>query len=291
MATKKYVGENSLVYLWSKITNKLAQKQDVISLTNKLDYDLLDNTPSIPTKTSDLINDTAFMSGMTVLSYGNSTWDDFITAYRLNHLVYCKAGTSSDPTSGEQTRRAFMAYVNNDTNPTEVEFQYYRTLNSHTETNQGDEVHIYKLNKTNGWSYLVRKTYTKIEVGTGIVYTFTTGNTPKIKLSTKEPYNATETLVGSWLGNDLYRMVFSVNAYPNTTSSTISTTLSNVNVVRIYGYVTNGSETYTLNCDNAVLGGKVFAYTSNLGSDLNYGADFDATAYSGDIVIEYTKNL
>jgi hypothetical protein len=43
-----------------------------------------------------------------------------------------------------------MAYVNNETNPTEVEFQYYRTLSSHTEANQGDEVHIYTLNKSTG---------------------------------------------------------------------------------------------------------------------------------------------
>lgn len=43
-----------------------------------------------------------------------------------------------------------MAYVNDAANPTEVEFQYYRSMNTHSQTNQGDEVHIYKLNKTNG---------------------------------------------------------------------------------------------------------------------------------------------
>ena len=146
----KYVGNNSLSYFWSKIKSKLAQKQDVISSTNKLDYDLLDNTPTIPSKTSELENDSYFMSGMTVLSYGTSTWNDFITAYSHNHLVYCGASSGSNPGVGTLTRRAFMAYVNNETNPTEVEFQYYRTLSSHTETNQGDEVHIYTLNKSSG---------------------------------------------------------------------------------------------------------------------------------------------
>ena len=286
----KYVGNNSLSYFWSKIKDKLALKQNLITSTNKLDYDLLDNTPSIPTKTSELTNDTAFMSGMTVLSYGSSTWNDFITAYGLNHLVYCKASSGSNPASGAQTRRAFMAYVNNDTNPTEVEFQYYRTLSTHTETNQGDEVHIYTLNKSTGWKYTVRKTYTKIETGTGITSTFTTGNTPKIKIEAKEPYNTTETLVGNWLGSNLYRKVFSVAAFPNTAEDLISTSVSNVTVVNMYGYATNGNESYPLNCDNPTLGGKIYTYTTNVGSNLYYGADFDASAYSGNIVIEYIKN-
>lgn len=286
----KYVGKDSLTYFWSKIKDKLALKQDAITSTNKLDYDLLDNTPTIPTKTSELTNDTAFMSGMTVLSYGISTWNDFITAYGLNHLVYCKASSGSNPASGAQTRRAFMAYVNNDATPTEVEFQYYRTLSSHTETNQGDEVHIYTLNKSTGWKYTIRKTYTKIEAGTGITYTFTTGNTPIIKLATKEPYNTTETLVGDWLGNNLYRKVFSVAAFPNTAEDLISTSVSNVTIVNMYGYATNGNESYTLNCDNPALGGKIYTYTTNVGSNLYYGADFDASAYSGNIVIEYIKN-
>ena len=286
----KYVGNNSLSYFWSKIKDKLALKQNLITSTNKLDYDLLDNTPSIPTKTSELTNDTAFMSGMTVLSYGSSTWNDFITAYGLNHLVYCKASSGSNPASGAQTRRAFMAYVNNDANPTEVEFQYYRTLSTHTETNQGDEVHIYTLNKSTGWKYTVRKTYTKIETGTGITSTFTTGNTPKIKIEAKEPYNTTETLVGNWLGSNLYRKVFSVAAFPNTAEDLISTSVSNVTVVNMYGYATNGNESYPLNCDNSTLGGKIYTYTTNVGSNLYYGADFDASACSGDIVIEYIKN-
>lgn len=286
----KYVGNNSLSYFWSKIKDKLALKQDEITAENKLDYGLLDNTPTIPTKTSELTNDTAFMSGMTVLSYGTSTWNDFITAYGLNHLVYCKASSGSNPASGAQTRRAFMAYVNNDANPTEVEFQYYRTLSTHTETNQGDEVHIYTLNKSTGWKYTIRKTYTKIETGTGMTYTFTAGNTPKIKLEAKEPYNTTETLVGDWLGSNLYRKVFSVAAFPNTAEDLISTSVSNVTVVNMYGYATNGNESYPLNCDNPTLGGKIYAYTTNVGSNLYYGADFDASAYSGNIVIEYIKN-
>ena len=84
----------------------------------------------IPTKTSDLINDSDFMSGMTILLYGHSTWQDFITAYTKKHVVYCRASSQSNPATGSQTRLAFMAYVNNADSPTEVEFQYYRSVNT-----------------------------------------------------------------------------------------------------------------------------------------------------------------
>ena len=68
---------------------------------------------------------------MVVLSYGSSTWDDFINAYNDHVIVYCKASSNSNPASGNQTRQAFMAYVNSDP-PTEVEFQYYRSVSSHS---------------------------------------------------------------------------------------------------------------------------------------------------------------
>lgn len=45
---------------------------------------------------------------------------------------------------------AFMAYVNNETNPTEVEFQYYRSVSSHSDSQQGDQTYVYKLTNANG---------------------------------------------------------------------------------------------------------------------------------------------
>ena len=98
---------------------------------------------SIPTKISDLTNDSGFIAApsanvdeviayngttwvaskrMVILSYGSSTWDNFINAYNSNAVVYCRASSNSNPASGSQTRMAFMAYVNNATTPTEVEF-------------------------------------------------------------------------------------------------------------------------------------------------------------------------
>ena len=129
----------------------------------------------IPSKTSDLTNDSNFMSGMTILSYGHSTWADFIAAYTAKHVVYCRASSGSNPGSGSQTRLAFMAYVNNAESPTEVEFQYYRSVNTHSATQQGDQVYVYKLNKTGGWTVTVREAMSKIAVGTGLKMTYASG--------------------------------------------------------------------------------------------------------------------
>lgn len=111
---------------------------------------------------------------MVVLSYGSSTWDDFINAYNDHVIVYCKASSNSNPASGNQTRQAFMAYVNSDP-PTEVEFQYYRSVSSHSSSQLGDQVFIYKLSKTNGWSVTTREASMKefkVESGSNMSVTW-----------------------------------------------------------------------------------------------------------------------
>jgi hypothetical protein len=78
---------------------------------------------SIPSKTSDLANDSNFITGMTILSYGHSTWNDFLTAYNADKVVYCRASSNSNPATGTQGRMAFMAYIGfSGSTPTNVEF-------------------------------------------------------------------------------------------------------------------------------------------------------------------------
>ena len=118
-----------------------------------------------------LAGDGTYKSGglpMVILSYGNSTWNDFINAYNNNVIVYCRASSSANPASGSQTRMAFMAYVNNASSPTEVEFQYYRSVSSHTSSQMGDQVFVYKLNSSGTWSVTTREASLKqIKIGTG----------------------------------------------------------------------------------------------------------------------------
>ena len=112
---------------------------------------------------------------LVLLSYGTSTWTDFINAYTTNSLVYCRASSNSNPASGSKTRLAFMAYVNNETNPTNVEFQYYRSVNQHSATQQGDQMYVYKLDKTAGWTVTVRESYTRVVAGTKMSSTWSNG--------------------------------------------------------------------------------------------------------------------
>lgn len=123
-------------------------------------------------------DDTKFLRGdgiwgdggkpMVILSYGNSTWQDFINAYNNNVIVYCRASSNSNPATGSQTRMAFMAYVNNATTPTEVEFQYYRSVSTHSASQQGDQVFVYKLTSSGSWTVTTREAMAKIVAGTNL---------------------------------------------------------------------------------------------------------------------------
>ena len=153
-----YLDKTGLTYFWGKIKNYI--------------------TETIP-------------PDMTILSYGTSTWADFIAAYNSNTIVYCRASSNSNPATGNQTRMAFMAYVNSNP-PTNVEFQYYRSVSSHSASQQGDQVYIYKLDKTSGWSVTVREAMSKIAAGTGLSSSYSSGT---ITLSSTIPnhpcYNTT----------------------------------------------------------------------------------------------------
>lgn len=114
-------------------------------------------------------------NNLVILSYGNSTWNDFITAYQANRIVYCRASSNNDPSSGSQTRMAFMAYVSDATNPTNVEFQYYRSVSSHSDAQQGDQVFVYKLTNGGVWSVTTRNAFTKIVAGTNMTSSYSNG--------------------------------------------------------------------------------------------------------------------
>ena len=111
---------------------------------------------------------------MDILSYGHSTWSDFIDAFERNAVVYCRASSSNNPAVGAQGRMAFMAFVNGSP-PTSVEFQYYRSVSSHSSSQQGDQVFVYSLSKTNGWSVTTREASSKIAAGSGLSSSYSSG--------------------------------------------------------------------------------------------------------------------
>lgn len=109
-------------------------------------------------------------AGLVILEYGVSTWDDFLAAYEANKVVFCRVGHTSG------YRMAFLAFVDTTFTRPGAEFQYYRSVSSHSNAVQGDEVYIYHLSsRTSTWTTTVRNAYTKIVAGTGLTSTYNNG--------------------------------------------------------------------------------------------------------------------
>lgn len=150
---------------WEKIgstdidLSNYVQFTDLATVATTGDYNDLTNLPE----------------GMVVLEYGTSTWADFLAAYNDNRVVYCRASSGSDPSVGDKTRMAFMAYVTNPANPTLVEFQYYRSVTTKSASNQTDQVVVYKLANDGTWSVETRNTNVKIAAGTNMTSSYSGG--------------------------------------------------------------------------------------------------------------------
>lgn len=134
------------------------------------------------------------------MSYGESNaWAKFIAAYNAGSIVYCRASSNSNPASGSQTRKAFMAYVNNETTPTSVEFQYVRSVSSKTDSQQGDQVFVYTLTNASGgtWSVASRNMGPKINVSGPITKTFSTGANATVTIGANAMTGATSGAAGA----------------------------------------------------------------------------------------------
>lgn len=106
-----------------------------------------------------------YMTSMFIAIYNSTSYADVLAAYQAQKMVYCRV----------DKRMAFLAYVNNATTPTEFEFQYYRSVATHTDTQQGDQVFVYKLNSSGTWSTTTREAYTKIAAGTNMSSSYSNG--------------------------------------------------------------------------------------------------------------------
>lgn len=109
-------------------------------------------------------------TGMVVLEYGKSTWLECLEACEANRVVYCKV-----PSNSTNSRMAFLAWRES----SKFEFQYYRSVSTHTATQQGDEVYTYVLNRgdavTGFWTTTTRQAYTRVVAGDGLSSTYDSG--------------------------------------------------------------------------------------------------------------------
>ena len=134
------------------------------------------------------------------MAYGESNaWAKFIAAYTGKKIVYCRASSNANPGTGAKTRKAFMAYVNNEDNPTSVEFQYVRSNSSKSDSSQCDQVFVYTLKNTSGgtWSVATRDMAPKILVDTTLSKTFSGGANASVTLGAKAMTGATSGTAGT----------------------------------------------------------------------------------------------
>ena len=134
------------------------------------------------------------------MSYGESNaWAKFIAAYNAGSIVYCRASSNANPGTGSQTRKAFMAYVNNATSPTNVEFQYVRSQSSKTDSQQCDQVFVYKLTNASGgtWTVESRNMAPNINVSGPVTKTFTAGANATITIGADAMTGATSSAAGT----------------------------------------------------------------------------------------------
>lgn len=228
------------------------------------------------------------------MSYGEtSAWSKFINAYNAGSIVYCRASSNSDPGTGTQGRKAFMAYVNNATTPTEVEFQYVRSVSSKTDSQQGDQVFIYKLTSASGgtWTVTTRNMAPKIVAGTGMSSSFTTGANGTITLDAEPNYSTSEvdTKVKWVNGKPIYRKTVDTGTMPNNTRKQVAHGISNLDFIISMGGAAYGNSTfvpipYADTTASSSIG--LFADSSNI--ILFSGANFSylTTSY---VTLYYTK--
>lgn len=238
-------------------------------------YTDLSNKPTIPSKVSDLTNDSGFITGLVELSYGSSTWNDFITAYNAKKIVYCRASSGSNPGSGSQTRKAFMAYVNNVDSPTSVEFQYVRSIATHTDSQQGDQVFVYTLTNASGgtWSVTTREMSTKIVAGTNMTSSYSSG---VLTLNAEaESIPVQDTAPTNPSAGDLW----------------VDTSESQVEAANILNsYSTSTTDTYSCDYENKYFGGVVL-YINNSGSSEEITLNDNITNYEIIKVFYFNGNI
>lgn len=230
------------------------------------------------------------------MSYGESNaWAKFIAAYNAGSIVYCRASSNSNPATGTQGRKAFMAYVNNATTPTEVEFQYVRSVSSKTDSQQGDQVFIYKLTNASGgtWTVTTRNMSTKVVAGTGMSSSFTTGANATITLNAEPNYSTSEvdTKV-KWIDNKtIYRKTIDIGALPNAGGKQVSHGISGLDtVIKMEGFA-KGSAAYTpLPFPGTASNPAGFIQVGITSTVVSIGTGADRSNATGYVTLYYTKS-
>ena len=166
--------------------NDLSNKPTLATVATSGSYNDLSNTPTIPsgnqlvpsatsadaTKVLTVDNNgvpgwaSSGSTGLFIAQYGISTYAEITAAINANRIVYCRVSPSSSTST-----LASLAYIGSGY----YQFQYYKKLTTHSYSNQGDEVYVYKIASDNTWSVSGGNAYTTIRPGTNMTETYSNG--------------------------------------------------------------------------------------------------------------------
>lgn len=103
-------------------------------------------------------------------------------------------------------------------------------------------------------------------------------------------YSLSEIKIGSWLGKPLYRKVIDFGTLPNISSKSVSTGLSNIQLIKMTGIVIGNDAIlnipYISVADNAYNMSLVFRPNNN---NIEITTTSDRSNYNAYITLEYTK--
>ena len=220
-----------------------------------------------------------YMTEMYLAEYGSSTFAEVLAAYKAQKIVYCRV----------DKRMAFLAYVSNKTNPTSFEFQYYRSIQTHADNQQGDQVFIYTLTNSNGgtWTTVTREAYTKVTTGTNMSKSYSNGTLTlsaadqTVKLTEKTSSGEYKLLISpnaSITSGSVYEAAYDSSITLNPSTHTITATNFAGNATTA---TTAGNVTGTVAIANGGTGA-----TSAADARTNLGLGTIATANSDDYVLK-----
>ena len=260
------------------------------------------NKPSLATVATtgsynDLTDKPSITPELVEMSYGESNaWAKFIAAYNAHCIVYCRASSNANPATGSQTRKAFMAYVNNAENPTQVEFQYYRSVSSHTDAQQGDQVFIYLLTSASGgtWSVTARDAFSKVVAGTNMTSSYSNGaitlnaTQPTVPTKTSDLTNDGSDGTSTYVEADQLATVATTGAYSDLSGTP---SLAAVATTGDYDDLTNKPTIPTVNDATLTIqrnGTNVQTFTANASS--NVTADISVPTKTSDLTNDGSDN-
>ena len=260
------------------------------------------NKPSLATVATtgsynDLTDKPSITPELVEMSYGESNaWAKFIAAYNAHCIVYCRASSNANPATGSQTRKAFMAYVNNAENPTQVEFQYYRSVSSHTDAQQGDQVFIYLLTSASGgtWSVTTRDAFSKVVAGTNMTSSYSNGaitlnaTQPTVPTKTSDLTNDGSDGTSTYVEADQLATVATTGAYSDLSGTP---SLAAVATTGDYDDLTNKPTIPTVNDATLTIqrnGTNVQTFTANASS--NVTADISVPTKTSDLTNDGSDN-